>query len=114
MFAMMDIMCIDNSTKVSAFRANPPTDALVDNHIMKDKVKSTVAKYTNPDRDKVYVKMYQRGIVEKTYTRQAENHCKQIVPLKLVAMYCMMRLMPTPEETVHNKFVSEPRYKFPE
>jgi hypothetical protein len=81
--------------------------------IVEDKIEQTVTE--DPDADAYHVRIegYLGEIVEQTDGRHTEDYCEQVVLFQRFMMHRMVRLVPRPEDAVHNIFVGEPSYEFP-
>ena len=62
MFAVMNIMRMNNTLKIFAFSFNSEFYTLVYDEVMENKIKSPVTKYPNADGNYVWIILYERSI----------------------------------------------------
>jgi hypothetical protein len=110
---MVDVVRMDHPLEVAAPLRRPPSNPLVDNDIMKDQIKNSVAENSNAGRNAVWIVGDQAKIGDQCNRRCTENDKEPIVPFERVVMHRMMRPMPNPKDAVHNILVSEPGNEFP-
>lgn len=110
---VMCIMCIDHALEVAALLFQPHADPLMNDDVVKDQVEKTVAENTDGDADQIRVVIDEGGVIEERYARKTEHQSKKVVALCLVVMNSMMRLVPAPQEPVHDEAVREPCNKLP-
>ena len=107
-------MGVDHPLEVAASFLRSPFHSLMDNDIVEHEIKQAVAENADADSDEVGVVGDDRGIINKSDGRQAENNGKPVVLLQRMIVNRVMRFMPYPQESMHDILVREPGHKLPE
>jgi len=90
MFAVMNVVRMDHPLQIAAAFGRAPSDALVNNDVVKNEVKNSVAEYAKPYGQHVRIIINQRVVIEKKNRRNAEDQGKEVVAFQWFVVNSMM------------------------
>jgi hypothetical protein len=96
MLSVVNIMSVYHALKIFASFFGTPPEPLMDDYIVKDKIKSSVTEYTDGNRQHIRVVGDLREIIEEKDRRNAENSGKKIIALQRMVVHGVMGFMPAP------------------
>lgn len=88
--SMMNIMSVDHPSQVFTLTARSPPHSLMNNDVVKNKIKYAVTNYTKGDRQHIGIVHKNGAVVEKQDGRNAEHHTEPVVLLESVIMDSVM------------------------
>lgn len=111
---VVNIVRMDHTLQVPASFLRPPFQPLMHDHIMKYKVEYPVTKDAEADRQHIRIVLDLREIVKERDRGNTEYDGKQVVPLEFMIVNGVVRLVPAPENAVHDVLMREPCHPFPQ
>jgi len=79
---MVNVMRIDHSLQVFTFSFYSPPYSLMNDNVVKNHIKHTVASYADGNCDKIWIIRQQCSITKEKNGWRAEHNSKQVVPLQ--------------------------------
>ena len=96
MLAVVDVVRMNHSLQVAALFLRSPLKPLVNDDIMKDKIKYAVSKDAQGHGDHIWVVVHLGEVIKQSNRREAEYKCEQVIFFKCMVVYRMVRLVPSP------------------